>query len=863
MDVMIQTYRSELSKSFEKPKEETKKEANDVLSSKTKFVELMSVYLEPDIPTIQRQISDHMEYTLARDRTSFDAFSTYQATAYSVRDRLIQYWNDTNFRFTDVNAKQVYYLSIEYLLGRTLRNSLLNLEIEPQFQTSLKELGENLEDLYDQEVDAGLGNGGLGRLAACYLDSLATQNYVAWGYGIRYTYGMFRQEIFQGYQAEIPDLWLKRGNPWEITRFDVKYPVRFYGEAGFNSWDGGEVVVAVANDTPIPGYKTTNTINLRLWSSEPSMEFDLSSFNEGNYYKAIERRQRAEAISSVLYPTDHTQEGKELRLKQQYFFTSATLQDVISRFKRRKNTDFNHFPDKVAIQLNDTHPTIAIVELMRLLIDVEGLDWKKAVDVTRRTFAYTNHTVLPEALEKWSVSLMNHLLPRHMQIIYQINHMFIEEELKKAFNNNDIIGKLSIIEEGHDKKVRMAHLAIVMSHHVNGVAALHSQILIDSLFKEFNQMYPGKFLNVTNGITPRRWLLSCNPQLCNLIEKKLGAVDFITHLDKLHSLAQFADNAEFQNAWMAVKLENKKRFAKYLWENCKIQVDPKALFDIQIKRIHEYKRQLLNILRVIWLYNDLKIKAELGNTEDVVPKVIVFAGKAAPGYFRAKNIIKLINNVAEKVNNDKSIGGCLKVIFVPNYNVSLAELIIPASDLSQHISTAGLEASGTSNMKFALNGGLIIGTLDGANIEIRDCIGHDNMFIFGLETPQVPVTRASNATKHTIHDPRLQKAVDSIRSGTFGDPNLFHEICDSLLPSRDYYLLGDDFSSYVEAHNRVDKAFKNHNQWAKMSILSTAGMGNFTSDRSIKDYAEKIWNVAPNIPNDPRSPKISVEAPKK
>jgi len=833
------------------------------LAKSTKLWDLMSTYLENDVPAIEQQISDHMEYTLARDRGQFDELGAYQATAHSVRDRLLEYWNDTNFRFHELNQKQVYYLSIEFLLGRTLQNALLNLNIEGNYAQALKELGFNLEDLYEQELDAGLGNGGLGRLAACFLDSLASQNYIAWGYGIRYTYGMFRQEIFQGWQAEIPDLWLKYGNPWEITRFDVKYPVRFYGSSYGTNWDGGETVFAVANDNPIPGFRTTNTINLRLWSSEPTTEFDLSSFNDGNYYKAIERRQQAETISSVLYPNDNSYEGKELRLKQQYFFCSATLQDVIRRFKKRSRSaaadtksfkvDWSQFSEKVAVQLNDTHPTISIAELFRLLLDEEKLSWEEADAVVKKTFAYTNHTVLPEALEKWSIPLFKTVLPRHLHIIYEINRRHMEAVSAKHPNNEALLRELSIIDENGQKAVRMAHLAIVCSHHVNGVAEIHSEIIKNELFKDFNDLYPGKFTNVTNGITPRRWLYNCNRPLVKLIASKLGSDDFLQNLDKLQTLRKYADDAQFQRDWMNVKLAAKKRLAQYLREYCNVDVDPtKALFDVHVKRIHEYKRQYLNILKVIYNYNELRRRAAKNDLGNEVPKVVIFAGKAAPGYFRAKLVIKLINSVAERINSDRSIKGLLKVVFMPNYNVSLAEVIIPASDISQHISTAGTEASGTSNMKFALNGGLIVGTLDGANIEIRDEIGHENMFIFGLTADKVEENRKLCRTQEKIQDSRLQETVNLIRSGEFGDPSYFGELCDALFPPKDFYLLGTDFASYIDASKEVDRVYANQASWAKKSILSTAGMGKFTSDRSIRDYAENIWGVKPSHP--PKEP---------
>jgi len=832
---------------------ENRSESSSEKDNSSLLWHLMSSYISNDIPAIQRQISDHIEYTLARDRSHFDVRSAYEATAYSVHDRLIEFWNDTNFRLKEYNPKRVYYMSIEYLMGRTLQNALLNLGIEDRYSLALKELGYSLENLYESEVDAGLGNGGLGRLAACYLDSLATQNYAAWGYGIRYTYGMFRQDIYEGWQVEIPDLWLKYGDPWEITRSDVKFFVRFYGTLNENHvWEGGETVIAVAHDNPIPGFGTTNTLNLRLWSSEPSTEFDLQSFNEGNYYKAIEKRQRAETLSSVLYPNDNTPEGKELRLKQQYFFCSATLQDILRRFKRLNgdSPNFKLFPEKVAIQLNDTHPTIAIAELIRLLVDVEHVQWDDAIAISRETFAYTNHTVLPEALERWSVPLLETVLPRHLRIIYMINFQFLENEVKPRFGEDpEILREMSIVEESFPKTIRMAHLAIIMSHRVNGVARIHTDILCKQLFARFHQLYPEKFINITNGITPRRWLLCANRPLANLIERTLGGVDFLRNLEQLAELKNFVSDPDLQSEWMQIKRQNKQNLANYLRETFNIEIDSEnALFDVQVKRIHEYKRQLLNALRVVYEYLTLQRKAKADQLDGVLPKVIIFAGKAAPGYRRAKLIIKLICSIANRVNQDSSIRDLLKIIFIPNYNVSLAEKIVPASDISEHISTAGMEASGTSNMKFALNGGLIIGTLDGANIEIRDCIGEENMFTFGLTATQVIDARNDNAKKQYLkkpEDPRLQEVFDYIRAGEFGPSENFEEILQSLEPSKDYYLLGEDFASYLDCHKQVEQQFRDKPLWAKKSILSTAGMGFFTSDRSIQEYATKIWHVKP------------------
>jgi len=657
--------------------------------------------------------------------------------------------------------------------------------------------------------------------------------------------------IINGWQVETPDFWLKESNPWEVPRIDVKYPVQFYGTSTqwtdhngwvYHGWEGGETVIAMAYDTVIPGFRTNNTNTLRLWSSEPNNEFDLSLFNQGNYYKSVEKQQSAALISSVLYPNDNNPEGKELRFKQQFFFCSATLQDIIRRF-RKTNKHFENFADKVVIQLNDTHPTIAIVELMRLLLDVEGVSWDQAYQITQKTFAYTNHTVLPEALERWSLEMVTKVLPRHIEIIYEINRIFLESVQKRWPGDNDRLRRLSIIDENSPKMVRMAHLAIIMAFRVNGVAAIHSEILKKELFRDFYELYPDKFINITNGVTPRRWLYNCNPELSDLISKRLGGEDWLTNLDMLTSLKQYADDPMFQAEWMAVKMHCKKRLADYLASEHNILVDPNALFDIQIKRIHEYKRQLMNILRVIHQYLELKRKVVL--TDTIVPKVVIFAGKAAPGYHKAKLIIKLINSVAEKINSDKKIKDLLKVFYVPNYSVSLAELIIPASDISEHISTAGMEASGTSNMKFALNGGLIIGTHDGANIEIAEAMGEDNMFMFGLKADRVEARRKANATLTEVEDPHLQDAVDAIETGMFGPREYFTDIISSLVPAHDYYLLGADFGSYLEAHKKLERVFQKKPQWAKMSIISTACMGKFSSDRSVHEYAKHIWNVKP------------------
>ena len=709
-----------------------------------KLWKLMSQYTPINTTTIQTSIVRHVEYTLAKNRFNFGNKHCYQAVSHSVRDRLIESFNDTQQYMHHVDAKRIYYMSLEFLLGRNLQNALINLNMESSYREALLDLGYNLEALYEEEQDPALGNGGLGRLAACFLDSLATLDYPAWGYGIRYNYGIFKQQIVQGYQMEIPDYWLSNGNPWEIQRIDVQYPVRFYGTVKKltdasgkekSIWEGGEVVLAEAYDNPLPGYNTFNSINLRLWKSVPTSEFDFNSFNTGDYFKAIETRQRAEYISSVLYPNDSTPGGKELRLKQQYFFICATLQDVIRRFKKRKR-NWKDLPEKIAIQLNDTHPALAIVELLRILIDVEELSREFAFDLIYQVFAYTNHTVLPEALEKWTVELLGNLLPRHLELIYLINHHWMDKIGKKYPGNVNKMKSLSIVEEGPLKMIRMASLCIVGSHTVNGVAALHSELLKTTLFKDFFEMNPKKFQNKTNGVTPRRWIRCCNPGLAALYTKYLGNEDWLHDMDKVRDLMKHINNKEFVKEFMSIKLENKKRLARWIRQECGVTVNENSLFDVMVKRIHEYKRQLMNALYIAHRYLMIK-EAKPEDRKKFVPRTSMIGGKAAPGYFSAKRIIKFVNCLAETINNDKEVADYMRVVFLTNYNVSNAQLIIPAVDLSQHISTAGTEASGTSNMKFCFNGGIIIGTLDGANVEIAQEVGNDNIFIFGAKVEEV------------------------------------------------------------------------------------------------------------------------------
>eukprot|EP01128_Nolandella_sp_AFSM9_P010053 TRINITY_DN683_c0_g3_i1.p1 TRINITY_DN683_c0_g3~~TRINITY_DN683_c0_g3_i1.p1 ORF type:complete len:986 (+),score=286.41 TRINITY_DN683_c0_g3_i1:102-2960(+) len=813
---------------------------------------VLSSYIPNDSQTIQKSFVHRAAFDLAvtHAQVKESVPAQFSAAALSVRDRLVERWKDTELYFHQKQVKRVYYLSLEFLMGRSLTNALSNLNLDEEYTRAMRDLGIQMEELKQAENDAGLGNGGLGRLAACYLDSLATKNYPAWGYGLRYQYGMFFQMIRDGYQFEAPDFWLRNGNPWEIERLDIQWPIMFYGQLAPHPsgdplrkvWTGGELVNAVAYDVPVPGYNTFNTINLRLWSSKPSNEFDLQFFNQGDYYKAIENKQRSETITSVLYPNDNTSAGKELRLKQQYFFVSATLHDIMKRF-RETGKALEELPDMVSIQLNDTHPALGIVELLRILVDLEGVAWSEAWALCKKVFSYTNHTVLPEALEKWDVSLMSNLLPRHMELIYRINYLFMEE-VGRRFPEDaiEMKRKLSLIQEQPTRKVRMAHLAIVGSHTLNGVAAIHSDLLKTHVFPEFFKMYPSMFTNVTNGVTPRRWLHQSNPSLSRLITNTLGSNDWVQDLSLLGDLRDHLDNESFLKSWSSSKLKNKERLRDWLETNMNLNVRADALFDIQIKRIHEYKRQLLNVLSIVWRYRQIKGMSD-EERADTVPRVIIFGGKAAPGYYNAKLVIKLINMVADKVNNDPDLQGLLNVAFVPNYCVSLAEILIPASDLSQHISTAGMEASGTSNMKFALNGGLIIGTMDGANIEIREEIGEANMFIFGALTPEVEGWRKQVREGKVVVDEHLLETLKLVESGIFGNFPELPTLLDTFLHNNDYYLLTVDWAGYLEAQERVDAAFKDKMKWARMSVLSTAGSGKFSSDRSVTDYAEKIWNI--------------------
>jgi len=804
-----------------------------------------------DVESLKKSFVHHMEYSLAKDEFSATRHDCFKSLALLARDRLVERWIQTQQAYYRDDAKRVYYLSLEFLMGRALGNCLINEGLYDEAGQALRELGHDLEELREVEWDAGLGNGGLGRLAACFMDSMATLGLPAYGYGIRYEYGIFFQQIVQGYQAETPDNWLRYGNPWEFERPEYLYPVKFYGRVNqyydekgrFRSdWVDADEIMAMAYDSPIPGYRTDTVNTMRLWSAKSTRDFNLDYFNHGDYHLAVADKDRSEIISKVLYPNDNVIQGKELRFKQEYFFVSATLQDILRRYKKHHGS-FAQFADKVAIQLNDTHPAIAIPELMRILVDQEGLYWEEAWEITVKTFGYTNHTILPEALEQWPVSLIERVLPRHIQIIYEINRRLLRDIWEAYPNDNGRLARMSIIAEGAEKQVRMAILAIAGSHSVNGVAALHTEILKNSVFRDFYELWPEKFNNKTNGITQRRWLKLCNPKLSSLISSRIGD-GWTTDLFELRKLVPLADDASFGEEWRKVKMENKKLLAGYIWTHNKIRVNVNSIFDCHVKRMHEYKRQLLNVLHVITLYNRIT-----GGKGPVTPRTVIFGGKAAPGYFFAKLAIKLINSVAETVNNDPRVGEALRVVFIRNYCVSNAEKIIPAADLSEQISTAGTEASGTGNMKFALNGALTIGTMDGATIEIREEVGDDNIFIFGLTADRVAQmkTQGYDPRRYYNASEELRQAVDMIGSGFFSrdQPDLFRPIVEALFSPNDQYMRLADYESYVRCQDRVSSAYLDQVAWTRMSILNVAGMGKFSTDRTIGEYARDIWGVTP------------------
>ena len=803
------------------------------------------------VDALKRNILHHVLSFQGSDPERVRQSDVYMALAYTLRDIMTEKWISTQSLYYEKEKKRVYYLSLEFLIGRSLSNSMLNLGIWEPVKAAVEELGFDLADLVEEEEDAALGNGGLGRLAACFMDSIATLKIPAYGYGIYYEYGLFNQQLIDGYQVETPDNWLRYGSPWTFERKQPVYPVHFYGRLSTSQdedgnyrvqWVDTDDVVAIPCDILVPGYNNGHVINMRLWAARASRELDLKYFSKGDYIGAVTSKVSSETISKVLYPPDHNLAGMELRLKQQYFFVAATFHDIMRRFKKKYKT-FDKFSKCIAIQLNDTHPAIAIPELMRLLMDEEGLTWEKAWNICINTFAYTNHTLMPEALEKWNVDMIGRVLPRHLQIIYEINQRFLDLVKVQYPGDRNRLQRMSIIEEGPVKKVRMAHLAIIGSHSVNGVAELHTRLLRENIFPEYDTFYPGKFNSKTNGITPRRWLLQANPGLAKLISGKVGP-SWITDLDKLRGLEQFADDSYFKKSWQDVKLANKKRLAELIGKRCGVVVNPESMFDVQVKRIHEYKRQLLNCLHVIKRYQQLVRDPD----QDRVARTVIFAGKAAPSYWKAKRIIKLITSVAEVVNNDPRIGNKLKVVFLPNYNVSMAEIIMPGADLSEQISTAGTEASGTGNMKFSLNGALTIGTLDGANIEILEEVGQENIFIFGMtaeeaEYEHIHISRPPQMV--CDENPVVAAVLDSIRNGSFsrGDREMFQALIDSLMDPHDPYLLLRDFESYLDCQDRVDEAYKDQSHWTEMSILNVARMGKFSTDRTIRQYAEEIWGV--------------------
>ncbi len=795
----------------------------------------------------------HLTYTIAKEPSKATERDWFHALAYALRDRITKQWMETMNEYYQQDVKRVYYLSLEFLTGRALVQSMLNLGVYEECQAALKTLGLSEAKLYELESEPGLGNGGLGRLAACFLDSLATLDLPGYGYGIRYEYGMFYQRMYDGSQVEHPDNWLRYGNPWEFPRPEVLYRVSFGGnvveyvdERGRKNynWRETEDVMAMAYDIPVPGYDTSTVNNLRLWAAKSSRDFDLHYFNEGNYIKAVEDKNRSENLSKVLYPDNTTQMGRELRLRQEYFFVSASLQDILRRYLvNHSEFDLPNLPTKVAIQLNDTHPVLAIPELMRILLDRFHLPWEEAWEITVQTIAYTNHTLLPEALETWPISLIEKLLPRHLQIIYEINHRFLKEVSHHYPGDMEALRRLSLIGEEGEKHIRMGHLAVVGSHKINGVAVLHTQLMKTTIFADFERLTPGKIVNKTNGITPRRWLNEANPGLRDLITQHLGS-RWVTDLSQLKQLIPLADSPAFRAQFRAVKQDNKQKLADFIVDKLGIAVNRYSLFDVQVKRIHEYKRQLLNLLHVITRYNCIRANPNL----DIVPRTVIFAGKAAPGYAMAKLIIKFINDVAEVINHDPVIGDRLKVVFIPNYDVSSALRIIPAADLSEQISTAGTEASGTGNMKLALNGALTIGTLDGANIEILEEVGKENFFIFGLTADGVADLHRRWYNPHDYYhaNPALKQVLDMIGSGYFSheQPTRFQPIINALLhQGRDHFLLLADYADYVACQHRVDELYQDSEEWTRRAILNVANMGKFSSDRTISEYAEEIWGV--------------------
>ncbi|AHK19052.1 glycogen phosphorylase [Yersinia similis] len=799
------------------------------------------------VDALKHSIAYKLMFIVGKDPTIATQYDWLNATLFAVRDRMVERWLRSNRAQLSQDVRQVYYLSMEFLLGRTLSNALLSMGIYDEIEQALDEMGLSLSELLEEENDPGLGNGGLGRLAACFLDSLATLALPGRGYGIRYEYGMFSQKIVNGQQMESPDNWLEYGNAWEFPRHNTRYKVRFGGriqqEGSKIRWLETEEILACAYDQIIPGFDTDATNTLRLWSAQASNEINLGKFNQGDYFAAVEDKNHSENVSRVLYPDDSTYSGRELRLRQEYFLVSATVQDILNRHWAMHQT-FNNLADKIAIHLNDTHPVLSIPEMMRLLIDEHKFTWMDAWDVVQQVFSYTNHTLMSEALETWPVDMIGKILPRHLQIIFDINDHFLKLVEEQYPDDKELLSRVSVIDENNGRRIRMAWLAVIASHKVNGVSALHSELMVQSLFADFARIFPNRFCNKTNGVTPRRWLGLANRPLAAVLDDSIGHT-WRTDLSQLSELEKNLDYPSFLLALQKAKLENKKRLAGYIAEKLNIVVNPAALFDVQIKRIHEYKRQLLNVLHVITRYNRI-IDAPDDNW---VPRVVIFAGKAASAYYNAKQIIHLINDVAKVINNDPRINNLLKVVFIPNYSVSLAQLIIPAADLSEQISLAGTEASGTSNMKFALNGALTIGTLDGANVEIREHVGEENIFIFGNTTEQVEALRNSgyNPRKYYDEDPELHQVLTQIATGTFSpeEPYRYTNLFDSLVNLGDHYQLLADYRSYVDTQEQVDTLYRHRDEWSRKTLLNIANMGYFSSDRTIEEYADEIWHIKP------------------
>ena len=807
-----------------------------------------------DASSLAQAFRHYYTHNLGRDKYCRMTHYAYEALALVMRDRLMERWKMTRYAYADSNCRQAYYLSLEFLMGRTLGNSILNLGLDEKVTKALAKICMDYEELSEAESDAGLGNGGLGRLAACFLDSCATLQLPVQGYGIRYEYGMFRQRIQDGYQVEEPDHWLGSENRWEIERPEYTQRVKFGGRSEYyldhdgtqrSRWVDTRDVLAVPHDVPIPGHQNGTVNTLRLWKAAATAEFDLGEFNSGDYPGSVAGKNEAEKITMVLYPNDASENGRDLRLRQQYFLASASLQDILEKWLEVKGPDLSRFAELNCFQLNDTHPSCAVAELMRLLMDEQKLDWDQAWKMTTRMMAYTNHTLLPEALERWSVRMFEQLLPRLLEIIYEINARFLKQVADRWPGDSDRLRRMSIIEEGPEPQVRMAYLAIVGSFSVNGVAELHSQLLQAGLFRDFYEMWPEKFNNKTNGVTQRRWLAMCNRELNDLLNETIGT-EWVTDLAQLEKLKPLVADAAFQKKWRQVKYNNKQRLAELVKKDCAIDFNPEALFDVQVKRIHEYKRQLLNVLHVIHLYDRIK----RGDTADWTPRCVLIGGKAAPGYVMAKSIIKLTNNVAAMVNNDPVVGDLLKVAFLPNYRVSAMEVICPGTDLSEQISTAGKEASGTGNMKFMMNGALTIGTLDGANIEIREEVGEENFFLFGLTAAEVEEQRLNyNPAAIIAADENLSRVMQLLGSGHFNqcEPGIFESIIQAIYNPHDPWLVAADFADYVAMQQQAATAYRNQETWTQMSILNTASSGKFSTDRTMRDYNEQIWKLQPVV----------------